>query len=46
MDEVWGAKFDHERGNDIGEENDCFGHVGTDEIESGGEDNHVENVVD
>lgn len=32
MDEVGSAQFDHERRNDIGQEDDSFGYVGADEV--------------
>jgi hypothetical protein len=46
VDEIRGAQLCNERGYDIGEEDDAFGDVGPDEIEGGGEDDHVEDVVD
>ena len=46
MNEVRRTKLHQERGNDIGEKDEPLGDVGPDEIEGGGEDDHVEDVVD
>lgn len=45
MDEVRCDQLGEERRNDIGEEDDTFGD-GTDEVLRGGEDDHVEDIVD
>lgn len=45
MDEVRCDQLGEERRNDIGEEDDAFGD-GTDEVLGGGEDDHVEDIVD
>ena len=46
MDEVGSAQLGQEGRYHIGEEDDAFWHVGTDEIEGGREDDDVEDVVD
>lgn len=46
MDEVGCYELGEEGGNDVGEEDDAFGDCGTDEVEGGGEDDYVEDVVD
>lgn len=45
MDKVRCDQLGEERGNDIGEEDDAFGD-GTDEVLGGGEDDHVEDIID
>ena len=46
MDEVGCAQFHQERRNDIGEEHDAFGYIGTNQIKSSREDNYIENIID
>lgn len=46
MDEVWRTQLHKEGGQDIGEQNDCLGDIRTDEIEGGGQDDHIEDIVD
>ncbi len=46
MDEVGRDQFHEEGGYDIGEKDNGFGHGGANEIEGGGEDDYVEDVVD
>lgn len=46
MDVIGCSQFDHHTGNDIGEEDGAFGDVGTDQVESGCQKNHVEDVID
>ena len=46
VDEVWSDQFGQERRNDIGKENHTFWDGGADKIESGGEDDYVEYIVD
>lgn len=44
--EVGCAELGQKRGQDIGEQHDTLGNVGTDEIEGSREDDYVEDVVD
>lgn len=44
--EIWGAKFDEKGGNDIREQNNAFGNIGPYQIQGGGEDDNIEDVVD
>lgn len=46
MDEVWSAEFGQERRDDIGQEDHALRHIGTNEIESSGEDDDIQNIVD
>lgn len=46
MDEIWRNELGDEGGHDIGEEDDAFGNIWADEVEGGGENYHVEDVVD
>lgn len=46
MDKVWCHQFHEEGGDNVGEEDDGFGDGGANEIEGGGEDDYVEDVVD
>ena len=45
MYEVWCAQLDEDRGDDVGEEDNAFGDIWTDEVEGGGENDHVEDIV-
>lgn len=45
MDEVGREEFGEEGGYDIAEEDDAFGNGWTDEVEGGGKDDNVEDVV-
>lgn len=44
--EIWGAKLGEKRGNDIREQDNAFGNIGPYQIKGGGEDDHIEDVVD
>jgi hypothetical protein len=46
VNEVGRAKFRHEGGYHVAEEHHAFGHVSTDKVKSGGENNDVEDIVD
>ena len=46
MDEVGGDELGEEGGDDVGQEDDAFGDGRTNKIEGGGEDDHVEDIVD
>lgn len=46
MDEVGSAELREERGDDIGKKDDSFGDTGANEIERGGEDDNVKDVID
>ena len=46
MYEVRRAELCQEGGDHVTEEDDAFGDVGTDEVEGGGEDDNVEDIVD
>jgi len=46
VDEVWSAQLRQKRGDDIGEKDNSFGDIGSDEIESSGKDDDVKDVVD
>ena len=46
MDEVRQDELGKEPGEDIAEEDEGFGRCGGDEIEGGGEENYIEDVVD
>lgn len=46
MDEVGCDELGEEGGEDVGEEDDAFGDVASDEVLGGGEDYDVEDVVD
>lgn len=45
MDEVWSNEFRGEGGHDIGEEDNALGDVGADEVEGGGEDDDIDDIV-
>lgn len=45
MDEVWSDEFGEEGREDIGEEDDGFWGERAHEVECGGEDDYVEDVV-
>ena len=45
MDEVGCAQLGEEGWYDIGKEDDALGHIWADEIECGGEDDHVEDII-
>ncbi|KAL8932466.1 MAG: hypothetical protein Q9211_006297, partial [Gyalolechia sp. 1 TL-2023] len=46
VDEVGGDQFHEEGGDYVGEEDERFGDRGTDEVEGGGEDDYIQDVVD
>lgn len=46
VDEVGRRELDKEGGDNVGEKDDSFWYVRTDQIEGCGEDDHVEDVVD
>lgn len=45
MDVVGRCELDEEAGDYVGEEDGAFGDVGADEVEGGGEEEDVEDVV-
>lgn len=46
MDEIRGDELGEEGGDHVGKKDDAFGDCGADEVKGGGEDDHVEDVVD
>jgi hypothetical protein len=45
MDEVWRGQFCREGRDNVGQEDDAFWEAGADEVEGGGEDDDIEDVV-
>lgn len=46
MDEVGGGQLGQEGGEDVGEQDETLGDVGTDEVLGGGEDDDVQDIID
>jgi len=46
VDKVGGDELGEEGGDHVREEDDAFGDLGADEVEGGGKDDYVEDIVD